>query len=67
VLIKERRVARRHGGWRKVDPSHLANAVAVKKKIRARMRKIANAAEASGWEKNQRRARYDYMKKLVSG
>jgi hypothetical protein len=31
------------------------------------MRKIASAAEASGWEKNQRRARYDYMKKLVSG
>ena len=31
------------------------------------MRKIAKAAEASGWEKNQRRTRYDYMKKLVSG
>jgi hypothetical protein len=67
VLVKERRIARRHGGWRKVDPSHLAKAVAAKKKIRARMRKIAAAAEASGWEKNQRRTRYDYMKKLVSG
>jgi hypothetical protein len=67
VLVRQRRVARRHGGWRKVDPSHLAQAVEAKKKLRARMRKIAKAAETSGWEKNQRRTRYDYMKKLVSG
>jgi hypothetical protein len=67
VLIKERRVARRHGGWRKVDPSHLAKAVEAKKKLRAKMRKIAANAETSGWEKGQRRVRYDYMKKLVEG
>jgi hypothetical protein len=65
VLVKERRVARRHGGWRKVDASHLARAVEAKKRLKRRMRNIAKAAEGSGWEKNQRRVRYDYIKRLV--
>jgi hypothetical protein len=66
VLVKERRVARRHGGWSKVDKSHLARAVEAKKNLRKQMRRIAKAAEQSGWKKNQRRTRYDYLKKLVS-
>jgi hypothetical protein len=66
VLIRERRVARRHGGWSKVDASHLARAVDAKKKLKADMRKIAKNAEKSGWNKNQRRVRYDYIKQLVS-
>jgi D-alanyl-D-alanine carboxypeptidase len=67
VLLKQRRIARRHGGWREVDPSHLRMAVEAKKKLRAKMRKIAKNAEQSGWEKAHRRVRYDYMKKLVQG
>jgi hypothetical protein len=66
VIVKERRIAKRNGGWDKVDKSHLARAVAAKKKLRAQMRRIAKAAEESGWKKNQRRTRYDYLKKLVS-
>jgi hypothetical protein len=66
VLVKERRIARRHGGWSKVDKSHLARAVAAKAEIRAQMRRIAKAAETDGWAKNQRQIRYDYLKKLVT-
>jgi hypothetical protein len=66
VLVKERRVARRHGGWSKVGESHLACAVEAKNELRKRMRKIAMAAEKDGWKKNDRRTRYDYMKRLVS-
>jgi D-alanyl-D-alanine carboxypeptidase len=66
VLVKQRRVARRHGGWSKVDESHLARAVEAKKELRKQMRRIARAAERDGWNKNRRRTRYDYMKKLVS-
>ena len=67
VLLSQRRIARRHGGWKKVDPSHLKKAVEAKKKLRAKMRTIAKNAEKSGWNKAQRRVRYDYMKKLVQG
>jgi len=66
VLLKQRRVARRQGGWSKVDKSHLAQAVAAKKQIRAQMSRIAKAAESDGWQKNQRQVRYDYLKKLVT-
>jgi hypothetical protein len=66
VLAKERRVARRHGGWGNVDKSHVARAVEAKKELRAQMRRISDAAGEDGWEKNQRRTRYDYLKKLVT-
>lgn len=66
ILVKQRRVARRNGGWRKVDKSHLARAVEAKRRIRAQMSRIAKAAESDGWEKNQRQVRYDYLKKLVT-
>jgi D-alanyl-D-alanine carboxypeptidase len=66
ILVKERRVARRHGGWSKVDESHLARAVEAKKWLKGQMRRIAKAAEKDGWKKNQRQTRYDYLKKLVA-
>lgn len=66
VLVKERRVAKRHGGWSQVDESHLARAVEAKKELKKQMRRIAKAAEKDGWTKNQRRTRHDYMKRLVS-
>jgi hypothetical protein len=66
ILVKQRRIARRHGGWSKVSKSHLAQAVEAKKEIRAAMARIAKAAESDGWKKNQRQVRYDYLKKLVT-
>jgi D-alanyl-D-alanine carboxypeptidase len=65
VLVKQRRIARRNGGWSNVSKSHLAQAVEAKKQIRAAMGRIAKAAETDGWKKNQRQVRYDYLKKLV--
>ena len=66
VLVKERRIARRHGGWSKVDKSHRLRAVEAKKKLKRQMRRIAKAAESGGWKEHQRRTRYDYIKKLVA-
>ena len=66
TLVKERRVARRNGGWSKVDKSHLAHAVEAKQEIKAQMKRIAKSAETDGWKKNQRQVRYDYLKKLVT-
>jgi len=68
TLVKERRVARRNGGWSKVDKSHLEHAVEAKKEIKAQLKRIAKAAdgEKDGWKKNQRQVRYDYLKKLVT-
>src|SRR5262245_30034498 len=34
VLVKERRTARRHGGWDKIDDSHLERAKRAKKELR---------------------------------
>jgi len=65
TLVKERRIAKRNGGWGKVDKSHLARATKAKGRLRAYMRDIANAAKRDGWNKNNRRRRYDYMKGLV--
>jgi len=66
ILIKERRIARRHGGWSALDPSHLSRALEAKRCLRKRMRDIARAAEKDGWSKNNRRTRYDYIKQLVA-
>jgi hypothetical protein len=66
VLVKQRRIARRNGGWSKVGKSHLAQAVEAKKQIRAQMARIKQAAETDGWNKMNRKVRYDYLKKLVT-
>ena len=66
VLIKERRIARRNGGWKQVDKSHFERALEAKRQLRQQMRDIAAAAEKGGWKDNQRRTRYDYLKQLVS-
>jgi D-alanyl-D-alanine carboxypeptidase len=65
VLIKQRRVAKRHGGWSKVDPSHLRAAVKAKNELRQYARDIAAAAKDTGWDKNNRKARFDYINKLT--
>jgi D-alanyl-D-alanine carboxypeptidase len=65
VLIKQRRVARQAGGWDKVDPSHLKRAVQAKKDLRACAVKVRVAAKESGWDKNNRKARFDYINQLT--
>lgn len=65
VLVKERRVAKRHGGWNHVDGSHLERATKAKSELRQALRDIENAASKDGWEKNDRRRRHDYMKGLI--
>jgi len=65
VLIKQRRIAKRHGGWGEVDPSHLKAAKQAKHALRRYACNIEAAAKKSGWEKNNRKARFDYINKLT--
>ncbi len=68
TLVKERRIAKRHGGWGKVDPGHLERAKAAKATLSKQMRQIREAIKTDGgWTKANRRVRYDYMHRLVNG
>ncbi|MEA2154120.1 MAG: hypothetical protein QOE11_260 [Solirubrobacteraceae bacterium] len=65
ILVKERRVAKRHGGWAQLDPSHRARAMKAKSQLKQCGRDIAVAAKESGWDKADRKKRYDYINKLT--
>lgn len=65
VLIRQRRIARRAGGWSKVDSSHLKRAVEAKKALRECATKLRVSARDTGWDKNNRKARYDYINELI--
>jgi len=65
ILVKARRIAKRHGGWDKIDDSHLKHAAKAKATLRRCARDIAAAAKESGWKKAHRRARFDYINKLT--
>ena len=65
VLVKERRVAKRHGGWEKVDPSHLARALKAKATLERCAHDIAAAAQESGWNRANRRVRFQYINRLT--
>ena len=69
VLIKERRIAKRHGGWDKVGPGHLAQAKKAKKMLRKSKQTMEKAArkERNGWKKKHRSTRHRYIKKLLAG
>jgi D-alanyl-D-alanine carboxypeptidase len=67
ILVKERRSAKRHGGWEKIDPSHLKRASEAKRWLANQAKEIREAAAKDGWSKNNRRRRYDYIRKLVKG
>jgi D-alanyl-D-alanine carboxypeptidase-like protein len=69
VLLRERRIAKKAGGWDKVGAGHLALAKKAKAHLRRYMKSVAAAAKKDGgnWKKNHRRVRYNYMKKLVRG
>jgi predicted chitinase len=64
TLAKERRIAKRNGGWDKVDPSHKAHAVEAKSWLTERRNRIKHEAgtDPKGWAKANRRARYDLLK-----
>jgi predicted chitinase len=67
LLAKERRIARRNGGWREVDPSHLARASEAKQWLVQRSLELeAKAtAEPNGWRRFARRRRYELMKEAT--
>ena len=65
VLIRQRRVARRAGGWSKVDDQHLKKAKQAKKDLRQYAINIRVAAEKTGWDENHRKARFNYINKLI--
>jgi hypothetical protein len=69
VLRRERRLARKAGGWSKVGDDHLAMAKRAKAWLRRRMSHIKKAAgsESGGWKKHHRRVRYNYIKKVLDG
>ena len=65
VLVRQRRIARRAGGWSAVDGRHLEKAKRAKKDLRQYAINIRVAAERTGWNENDRRARFDYINKLI--
>ena len=65
MLVRQRRVARKAGGWSKVDPIHLERAVKAKNDLRQRAADIRSAAKDGGWDKNYRKERFDYINKLI--
>lgn len=65
VLVKERRVAQRHGGWSALDASHVERARRAKSELRHCARDIAAAAKKDGWQKCDRKVRFAYINQLT--
>lgn len=61
ALEAKRRIAKRNGGWHKVDSSHLREAEGLKAKLIEQRKKIWRAAQKSGWNRFERRARYKLL------
>jgi len=62
TLVKERRVAKRNGGWGKVDPSHLKRASKAKSYLAAQRRAILKAGDQSKFNRAQRAK---YIQELI--
>ena len=64
VLETERRIAKRNGGWEKVDASHLERAKQAKDWLTNRRQELWRLGkdEPKGWEKADRRKRYELLK-----
>ena len=67
VLVRERRIAKRAGGWDKVGAAHIAQARQAKRHLRQSKRLIEKAARRNGWKRNRRIVRHRYIKKLLRG
>jgi len=69
LLASERRVAKRNGGWDKVDASHLERATQAEAWLTARRKELWHLGkdEPNGWAKNDRRERYQLIKDATAG
>jgi hypothetical protein len=65
VLVKERRIAKRHGGWEHCDEQHCRRAVEAKAALKHCAGAIDAAAQQSGWNKAHRKTRYEYINQLI--
>ena len=65
-LFAERRIARRNGGWDKVDASHRQHARELKGWLIDRRKEIWRAGTSEGWTPHRRRQRYVLIKKATS-
>jgi hypothetical protein len=63
--VRQRAVAKRHGGWGKVDPSHLKAAVAAKNALKRADARITAAARRTGWKPANRAARHALIRRLI--
>ena len=61
-LFAERRVAKRHGGWGKVDASHRQRAEQRKAWLVARRKELWRVGQREGWKAHHRRERYVIIK-----
>jgi len=67
VLVRERKLAKKAGGWDKVGAAHLGQAKQAKRHLRQSKRLIEAAAKKNGWKRNRRIVRHRYIKKLLQG
>jgi len=67
VLVRERTSAKRHGGYDKLSDEHRSRAVDAKEWIKKRCLQIEDDAKDTGWHKNDRRTRHDYLKAILDG
>jgi putative chitinase len=67
TLARARRVARRGGGWRHVDPSHLARAKEAKRWLLQRLSDMEAKAttQPDGWRRFRRRRRFALMRRAM--
>lgn len=65
VLVHERAVAKRGGGWEKIDSKHIERAADAKSWLRARLEVISDAAGKDGWGRENRKRRHTYIKTLL--
>jgi len=66
-LAKMRRIARRNGGWKQVDPTLLERAKQAKHWLIRRARELERraAAEPDGWRRAGRRRRYELIQEAM--
>lgn len=67
VLVRERKLAKKAGGWDKVGAAHLGQAKQAKRHLRQSKKLIEAGAKKNGWKKFHRVVRHRYIKKLLQG
>lgn len=64
-LEARRRIAKRNGGWEKVNPYHLKRARLLKALLTEQRKRVWRAAQQTGWNKANRRERYEILSRLT--